>query len=382
MKDGARKNWSVSIDFIVETVIKNHPNPFLFIEEDDFKGLFGRLKELSVRRNDSSMFFEIMKALNHLRDSHTRLRGFREVSSPVVYPFELTHFTDGFYITALQKDCSQFLGHRITSLNGLDIDEVLKKAREYLPNENEVVFRNSFSNWVVEPDFLQHLGVIDSERELSLGIEGGGGFNMLPSEGFDLVFPMKTSGRRYKSSSVQKNQKNLSTKYFLKDSTLYVEYRECDGVDKKEIVDLISKVSTLKVKNVIVDLRENTGGSSLILDPFIEFLDSEDKYKVFVLVSRHTYSAAIINALSLTDIEGSVSIGEETSGAPTKFGETRSFNLPSFKKLQLIVSTKEFVEEGYEYGVPFVPDIHLDISIEDYMSGVDPVLEKALELVR
>ena len=89
-----------------------------------------------------------------------------------------------------------------------------------------------------------------------------------------------------------------------------------------------------------------------------------------VFLSNITYSAAIINALNILDGKQAISIGTKTSGAPTKFGQTETFTLPN-TEINIIISTKEFIEKGYKYGEPLVPHIETHQTIQEYLEGID-----------
>jgi hypothetical protein len=70
---------------------------------------------------------------------------------------------------------------------------------------------------------------------------------------------------------------------------------------------------------------------------------------------------------------GALTVGEETSGSPNHFGETRMLTLPS-SGLQLIHSTKYFrLTENNENML--VPDIEIPLTFEDYLKGTDRALE-------
>ncbi len=144
--------------------------------------------------------------------------------------------------------------------------------------------------------------------------------------------------------------------------------------------ELLEFIESHPVEKFIFDIRDNSGGSSPLIEPLIEGLkDSKvnKKGSLFCMVGRKTFSSAILNALKLRRDTHAIFVGEPTGGKPNHFGEARTFALP-YSKLRIGYSTKHFRYTKQD-SPSFKPDIVVEESSSDYFSDKDPVLQAILE---
>jgi C-terminal processing protease CtpA/Prc len=130
------------------------------------------------------------------------------------------------------------------------------------------------------------------------------------------------------------------------------------------------------VETIIVDLRYNGGGNSLVLRPFLKALEERPDLDVTTLIGRQTFSSALMNAIQL-DEAGATLIGEPTGGRPNHYGEVRPFRLPN-SGLPIFYATRYFRELEDRDPASLEPDIAVDPTIEDQLAGRDAVLQRAL----
>lgn len=167
---------------------------------------------------------------------------------------------------------------------------------------------------------------------------------------------------------------------------LYFQYNQCsEDKDKpvkvltREIMDIMN---SRDVDKFVLDLRNNRGGNSLVIEPLLKTLAQSEKVNkkghLFVVIGRATFSSAILNALQLRNQTEAIFIGEPTSGRPNHYGEVRSFTLPN-SGLIVSYSTKyfRFSEDDSD---SITPDILVEPSFADFVSNTDAVLEKIKEI--
>ena len=172
---------------------------------------------------------------------------------------------------------------------------------------------------------------------------------------------------------------------------------------KKTLAEMFEKVHELGIQNVAVDLRENSGGQSIVANEFINYLGIETykeptdeirkDFKVFstifeslisfliggesasdldvkkgygfsgnvyVLTSVSTFSSAMDFTMMIQDNKIGKVIGEPPGNMPTHYGDVSLFNLPnsgltmsvSYKTWHRIDTTKD--------ALPLIPDIECD----------------------
>jgi hypothetical protein len=85
----------------------------------------------------------------------------------------------------------------------------------------------------------------------------------------------------------------------------------------------------------------------------------------------------MLNTLEMKSETNALFYGEPTGAKPNHFGEQKSFDLPNLA-ITVGYSTKYF-NYSSENTPTFTPDILVEISFDNYINGIDPVLEKIIE---
>ncbi|WAC40145.1 S41 family peptidase [Pedobacter sp. SL55] len=117
----------------------------------------------------------------------------------------------------------------------------------------------------------------------------------------------------------------------------------------------------------MVDLRENNGGNSGVLRPFIDSIKNSylnKNGKLFVLIGKKTFSYALMNAVTLKRNTSAILVGEPTSGNINHFGEVRGFSLPR-TGIVIGYSTKYWENWKGKIG-PLIPYKKVIYSINDF----------------
>lgn len=363
------KQIAEDFKFLVKNLEEIHPNPFLFISKEDLEK---NLDDLTLRSKDIdeiTFFIELMKIFSKMKDSHTRVKGIEIILSEEKYPIRFKHLGNKYYISSIDFENKELIGSEVLSLNQIPMEEVISEMSGIITHENEVVLSNAIEQWMYEPDLLKYLRIVDDGLILEVKTDD----KLIKLEPTDIPEEELYNPRE---ENIQ-NRETLDpkglywTKYYDDLFTYYLQYNECEDITEEQINEIVKEIQERKTKFVVVDLRNNLGGSSLILNPLTKFLyKNQDKYTPIVFLSNITFSAAVINALNILDCKNSISIGTKTSGSPTKFGETTTVTLPN-TGIDFAISTKYFEEKGYAYGKPLVPKIETNQTIEEYLNAVD-----------
>jgi hypothetical protein len=164
---------------------------------------------------------------------------------------------------------------------------------------------------------------------------------------------------------------------------LYFEYARCVNDPKKpffsfrnEMIDVIEKNKPAKL---IINLRNNPGGNSSVIIPFLEYLAHSYlnvKGKIYVLIGRRTFSSGILNAAYLKKMTEAILVGEETGDNVNHFGEVKHAELPN-SHLHYYYSTKYF-EKYKDLTGPLHPDVVIPVRYENNVKGFDQTLDYAI----
>lgn len=133
--------------------------------------------------------------------------------------------------------------------------------------------------------------------------------------------------------------------YLPESKTVYFQFNRVMN-DEKEPFDkfgerLFTFINESEVQKLVIDMRHNNGGNSLLLPPLINALISTRKInqrgKLFVIIGRKTFSAAQNAATWIERNTNAIFVGEPTGSSPNFVGEENAFELP-YSKLMANVS--------------------------------------------
>jgi C-terminal processing protease CtpA/Prc len=202
-----------------------------------------------------------------------------------------------------------------------------------------------------------------------------------------------------------------------------IGYLKIDGFDSRDFNKKFDSlyVSILKTDALIIDLRENGGGDGvqgryimkhIIKTPFKEAASSGIQYNpllktwgmtqtpflqfpaseyqpftdrsiyekpVVLLINKNSYSAAEDFAMSFDYAKRGALIGEPTGGST---GQPMFFSLPGGGTFRVCVKKDTYPDGKLFVGVGIQPTIPVQQTIKSFLKGEDPVLQKALEVVK
>jgi len=132
------------------------------------------------------------------------------------------------------------------------------------------------------------------------------------------------------------------------------------------------------VESLIIDLRNNFGGNSSLLTPFMNYVKRCDKInrknKLFVIIGRETFSSALLNAYFLKENTSAIFLGEPTGGKPNCYGELERLTLKN-SGLTVCYSTKYYKIIEDDSLPSLLPDVNIALTIQNYVNNEDPCLE-------
>jgi hypothetical protein len=141
-------------------------------------------------------------------------------------------------------------------------------------------------------------------------------------------------------------------------------------------------VDEKEVERLVIDMRFNDGGNNFLNQPLVHGLIRCDrinrKGRLFLLVGRNTFSAAMNGATDIERHTEAIFIGEPTGSSPNFVGESVIVILP-YSKIWVSISDLYWQRSVAMDSRPWIaPRLHLPPTFADYRAGRDPALEAAL----
>jgi len=387
-------NRQTDLDYLYSTLKASHPNLFANTPEADFET---RKAEIEQRLSTDSSFdytLDCASLVALAKDSHTSASLGSSGYDLHYCLFDLDWYDGTWVLSAADSAHASLLGSEVTAINGVSMEQVVEKFGTFLSADNPVKLRYSYWQmcYVLEP--YQYLGIAKQDQPLTVTIRDSADKTQTLSvsavdqsalQAADLV---TLKERRTGTAATAYDKTKIYFAKALNSSTYYIQYNKCAEDQTLTMETFCQQVQSAldagKYSVILVDLRNNGGGSDGVIVPLLELLAQQrDKgVQVAGLIGRKTFSSAIINAVELQEM-GAPLVGEETGGSVDHFGAVQSFQLP-VSGLRIGVSSKfismsDYFDAAAGKGVESLqPDVKIAQTLSDDLAGKDTCVDEIL----
>ena len=382
-----RDQWAADLDYLARDLPARHKNLFFKITPETFQAEVAALKARIPELGRPQFLAGLARLVASVGDSHTALT----VMPQKAFPLKLYWFKEGISVIDTTPEYAALLNGRLTAVDGHPVEEVVRAFAGIVPHDNDAQVRDFVPRFLASSEHLFGLGLIADPEEATVTVRtpaGGTASARMRSLPLSAIRSVTWAAPAADPSRLPLYRRTAGSAYesvYLADSwTLYFAYNSCKELPGRPFAAFVEGLwETMRkspVDRLVIDLRNNGGGDSSILDPFIGELaaakEINRKECLFVVVGRRTFSSAILNALDLRKKTEAAFYGEPTGGKPNHYGEIQTLTLPHLG-LKVSYSTKYFQHaEGDEPS--FIPDVPIELTLDDYLALRDPVLEAIL----
>jgi hypothetical protein len=366
--------WTEDVRFLARELTARHKNAFAYVTQAVFEREVARLVAAIPRLSDAQVQLGIVRVAALLHDGHTRAP---LPTYDARLPFSILWLDVGPFIVNADDEHQQVIGALITAVNGHPIAEVADSLRQYVSFENELGFRTN-SGLLVRPDALRDIGLGESgsPTQLTLSLRAETlrvAVDAVPGRLY--TPPARTSLPLYR----QRPRDRYWWTYVADARTIYLKYNQCEDAEAfAKLTDSVAKaIDEMKPLRVVVDLRDNSGGNSHVVDPLIAALRARPEINrrdaLYAIMGRATFSSGLFAANDFRTKTRATLVGEPSGERANHYGEVRTFTLPN-SGLEISYSTNfHRLVEGA--GESFAPDVLVPPTAEAYVAGRDPAME-------
>lgn len=405
------------VDYAVTTLKDVHPAAYKGFSKEQEDAIKSVYDDITKPMKLKDFYFEINKVFLSFKDAHTQIQYVLSENDKLI-DLPLVWLSDGLYVKYDTKKLKK--GDKILSIGGMNEEQLLKELQNIIPAENIYWIKFKGASDLDKEVYLSHLNLI-KDNKVSIDIKRG-------QEELTMELPLiqmneytNEETRRYWIGHSIDKENNLGFFYVDK----------CDYNDeyKSEVKNFFNEVASNKVKNVVVDLRKNTGGNSMVMNEFMKYIDvnsykgfgteiryskeaaaqkgylrksgyvrfknskeSNKKVKdkniifsgnIYILVSNATFSSANDFGAIFKDNKLGTIVGEPTGNNPDSYGDTLSFQTPK-SKFYFSVSYKKWLrpDRTKDNKNFLIPDIIVYTTKDDLINDRDAQLEKIKELIK
>lgn len=481
-------------DFIYLKTIceKNYPNgEKCFPKEERVRMENQILIELGKKEmTDMNFRLTLKKYISHYNNEHSWI-SLQGTTINEIYPFQPYYIDSSLYILNLTKNYNnKFIGQKIIAFNDIPIKNYEKLLLEFVSAENMTAKRKDIQYYWWNNPILHEFIKGEKIDSIKLSLENGQFFWLKKISNKKIDWQLLT--KDFQEHPITKDHRR-NFDYQIIDSLgiTYFQFHECyDKIEIKEgiktyvkpwlvplansyvnsqlrkkkpskrlkkyfdperpifneyISKMISKSNSKGISKLIIDLRNNNGGSEMICLQLLYHLSQNENLKdysiyvqnlefynnyfnnnnegkskkdslsflgfrnsdksffdritdqkspyyipknrpifkgeIVIIANYTTHSAGALFTTLLQDNKIGQVIGTEVSNNPTGASGWTPFKLPN-SKIEASIASEYLVRPDSKKSEMFIPDIKLVMSVEDIFKGRDPLFEKAIEILK
>jgi hypothetical protein len=380
------EEWHQDLRHLARELERRHKNLFHSVSRDDFARAVGELEAAIPSLQPHQVVVGMLRLTALVGDGHTRLNlppFFR------ILPIQLFWFGSELRVLAAAPEYREALGARVVGVGDLTIEEAAARVATCFPSartENEWYVLSSGPAFMIRPEILHALGIIPDPARARFAFEDDAGRRFT----LDLQ-PIATPPVENRTVTIRGLVPAASSPPLfrqrpgepfwhtrLADSeTVYVNFRRYESLGD-HARRLFQELDRRPPARLVIDLRQNGGGDFLegrkhLIRPLQSRPHLTRPGRLYVIVGRQTFSAAMANAIDFRKDLGAILVGEPIGERPNSYSENDELTLP---RSRLVVSYSTRYYQFLDQDVPaVVPDVRIDPGWSEFRAGRDPVIE-------
>lgn len=381
-ESGRAASWGTDIDYLDSQLKAKELGFSSLISVEHFDSTLGSIKSSVDSLQDYEIYIKLQQLIASFNVAHLM------VYPPASWKFHLlpvlAHvFPDGSYIIMADQQNAALLGQKIISIGGVTVQTVEDSLAKIISHENDYWLKDQMPGALSCVEILKYYGFADSLSAVDFDIEGTGNVTVSSvAKTINNITSGLTSVLSGKTLPLyMQNQSSYYWFTFIKgNEVLYIKYNVCEESPNISFSNFTNEIANFadsnQVEKVVIDFRNNGGGNSNVVGPLLSYLQNSpfnQAGKLFVITDRGTFSSASLNAISFKQTTNCILVGEPTGGKPNSYGEVLTFTLPN-SGINVQYCTKYFQEMNDDPAALF-PDHEIETTAQDFMNGVDPVLD-------
>jgi tetratricopeptide (TPR) repeat protein len=397
--------WRYDIKFLADWVEKKSFHPFRTETADrnlsaarytrqEFDAAVASLAADVPTLGDRRIELELFRLVAALGDGHTEIGGSRRrLEFATSLPLGFYVFDDGLYVISAAPAHRDVLGAKVLAFDGVPTQEVVEKIDDLIARDNPMWLKAMEPQFLRHVPFLQELGIAREDGAVALSVLGSDGqsrvvrvvadptqpdiWNLVPKpEGWIWL------GDASKADYQRDNDRPYWSRWDPVSKILYVQYNKIVDGERQSLADFARELAdTLErqpVDKLVIDMRNNNGGDTFLNEALLKVVIAARKLsepgRLYVIIGRRTFSAAM-NAVSyFARFTNAVFVGEPTGGKPNAPGDETFLTLP-YSGILVNLSDRYWQSSWPQDFSPWrAPDIAVPVTFADYAAGRDAAM--------
>jgi len=349
--------------------------------------------------DDARIVVEMWRLLRRLGDGHARIdtrAAFPDWSRCVPIWFYL--FDEGLFIPQAEPRYQTLLGAQVLAIDGRSVPQVIDALDPFLTRDNDWGPTGNAPMWIRQPVFLHAVDVADDPGKITLTVRLTDGSISDVTVAAEPAPPPHPWPSRCSPTSLRLTDGTHEPAYLRDVDNLHwfehlpaenLVYFQFNGIGDKPDESLASFYDRMftaiehhDASTLVIDLRWNGGGNTFLAEPLVHHIIRRNRINrrggLFVIIGRHTFSAAQNTATLLDRHTHAVFVGEPTGSRPNFVGETVPFRLP-YSGLEVNVSDLYWQTSWpIDRRAAIAPDIYAPPTFAAFRAHRDPAMDAIL----
>jgi tetratricopeptide (TPR) repeat protein len=385
------EGWRYDLWLLSRELQRIHYDPYKYISQADFAAYVKRLHDEIPKLTDNQITVSFMKLMRMMGDGHTQIRPAGAGHNPLMagVPVEFYLFKEGLYIIAAAPEHADLVGLQVIRFGDNPVEKVFETLDSVISQDNTMWVKFIGANMMKRPAVMNGLGLIPASDRMQITVRDAEGKTRAATLIEDKSGQTNNwvTARQNAKTPEPLYMKNRRAPYWFEyipeSKTVFFQYNSVqNNVDDPlpQFCDKLFKfINENAVEKLVIDMRWNSGGNNFLNRPIVQGLIRNDRInqrgKLFVIVGRQTFSAAMNGATEIERYTNAIFVGEPTGSSPNFVGESIRVNLP-YSKMQGSISDLYWQSSvAMDYRTWIAPLLYAPPSFELYKANRDPAME-------
>lgn len=391
------EEWRADLHHLVAEMERKHRNLYANITRAAFAAEVERLHARIPALARHEVIVQLARLAARIGDGHTNL--YLDSPAPVLgfhrYPLKLGYLDDVLFIRATDPARADLLGARVTRVGTMPAGEAVARVRELIGAENEMRRLSWAPFFLTVPEILHAHGINPTCDAAPFAIEQEGRrrsvvLTPLAANGEEAWVHVYETAPGPRPLYLQDPSNPFWFTYLADSQTVYLQYNAVRDKADEPLAGFFGRVFAFvadhPVERFVIDLRANGGGNNMLNWPLIYGLIRADMVnqpgKLFTIIGRNTFSAAMNCVTALERHTHTLFVGEPTGASPNHYGDAAPIVLPH-SGLPVYASTFYWQESWPWDTRPWTaPNLPAALTYADVLANRDPAMDAVLRYDR
>ena len=383
------EGWRRDLDYLYNEALRVSPDYRNGNAPAAFTNAYQELKKNIPGLSLAQFIVGLNRMLATLRQGHTGLFGGGGIHN---LPVQFYVFPEGIYVVRASEQHQSLAGSRLVSIGRTSAEDALRLMNRMQSVDGDMEYVGLGAMLLRKAEYLEGSGIDIDVNAVQITVESPEGQReTVTLGGPDIQGSMKLPAPpRVQPPMFLRNVKENHWEQALPErNAVYVQLNQVSNDPDESLpafgTRLWNVLEARKPGNLIVDVRHNTGGSTSLypelLRTIIAYTRVPDR-KVYVLIGRHTYSAAGNFITDLERLVNPVFVGEASGECCNLNGDFAQVRLPHTGLTGTIAGVRwNLSHDVFDGRREMSPQVPVQLTAAAYFAGLDPALEAVYRMI-